>query len=154
MIQMRSGLSPAANIDAAVRLIGEAKSAGADYVLTPDTASVPAGDVTFKVKNNGKIAHALEIEGNGVEEKTGNIQPGTGATLRVTLTKDGSYEMYCPIDGHKQNGMLASLTVGGAATGGMTTGETTLMPYWERVASRYAATSLYERGTMARGTGR
>jgi predicted amidohydrolase len=28
MIQMRSGLAPAANLDAAVTLIGEAKSAG------------------------------------------------------------------------------------------------------------------------------
>jgi predicted amidohydrolase len=40
MIQMRSGLTPAANIDAAVRLIGEAKSAGADYVLTPEMTNI------------------------------------------------------------------------------------------------------------------
>ena len=42
MIQMRSGLNPAANIDAAVRLIGEAKSAGADYVLTPEMTNILA----------------------------------------------------------------------------------------------------------------
>ena len=35
MIQMRSGLTPGANSDDAARMIGEAKSAGADYVLTP-----------------------------------------------------------------------------------------------------------------------
>ena len=35
LVQMRSGLSSHANLDAAVRLIEEAKSAGADYVLTP-----------------------------------------------------------------------------------------------------------------------
>ena len=40
MIQMRSGLAPAANIDAAVRMIGEAKSAGADYVLTPEMTNI------------------------------------------------------------------------------------------------------------------
>jgi predicted amidohydrolase len=40
MIQMRSGLTPAANIEAAVRLIGEAKSAGADYVLTPEMTNI------------------------------------------------------------------------------------------------------------------
>ena len=33
MIQMRSSLTPGANIDDAVRMIGEAKAAGADYVL-------------------------------------------------------------------------------------------------------------------------
>ena len=42
MIQMRSGLDPAANIDAAVRLIGEAKSAGADYVQTPEMTNILA----------------------------------------------------------------------------------------------------------------
>jgi predicted amidohydrolase len=42
MIQMRSGLDPAANIDAAVRLIGEAKSAGAHYVLTPEMTNILA----------------------------------------------------------------------------------------------------------------
>ncbi len=40
MIQMRTGLTPAANIDAAARLIGEAKSAGADYVLTPEMTNI------------------------------------------------------------------------------------------------------------------
>ncbi|HWU25739.1 MAG TPA: carbon-nitrogen hydrolase family protein [Rhizomicrobium sp.] len=42
MIQMRSGLNPAANIDAAARMIGEAKAAGADYVLTPEMTNILA----------------------------------------------------------------------------------------------------------------
>jgi deaminated glutathione amidase len=42
MIQMRSGLDPVANIAAAVRMIGEAKSAGADYVLTPEMTNILA----------------------------------------------------------------------------------------------------------------
>jgi predicted amidohydrolase len=42
MIQMRSGLSPTANIDDAARLIGEAKSAGADYALTPEMTNILA----------------------------------------------------------------------------------------------------------------
>ena len=44
MIQMRSGLKPAANVDAAVKLIGEAKTAGADYVQTPEMTNVLAGN--------------------------------------------------------------------------------------------------------------
>ena len=40
MIQMRSGLTPATNIDDAVRMIGEAKSAGAEYVLTPEMTNI------------------------------------------------------------------------------------------------------------------
>ena len=42
MIQMRSGLKPATNIDDAVRMIGEAKSAGAEYVLTPEMTNILA----------------------------------------------------------------------------------------------------------------
>jgi predicted amidohydrolase len=42
MIQMRSGLQPAANIDDAARMIGEAKSAGAEYVLTPEMTNILA----------------------------------------------------------------------------------------------------------------
>lgn len=42
MIQMQSGLSPAANLDDAVRLIGEAKAAGADYVQTPEMTNIMA----------------------------------------------------------------------------------------------------------------
>lgn len=40
MIQTRSGLKPATNIDDAVRMIGEAKSAGAEYVLTPEMTNI------------------------------------------------------------------------------------------------------------------
>jgi predicted amidohydrolase len=43
MIQMRSGLMPAANVDAAARMIGEAKNAGAEYVLTPEMTNILAG---------------------------------------------------------------------------------------------------------------
>jgi deaminated glutathione amidase len=42
MIQMRSGLSPAGNVDDAVRMIGEAKTAGCEYVLTPEMTNVMA----------------------------------------------------------------------------------------------------------------
>src|SRR5690348_502027 len=42
MIQMRSGLTPGANVDEAVRMIGEAKTAGADYVLTPEMTNILA----------------------------------------------------------------------------------------------------------------
>jgi len=40
LVQMRSGLAPQANLDAAMRLIGEAKDGGADYVLTPEMTNI------------------------------------------------------------------------------------------------------------------
>ena len=40
LIQMRSGITPAANVDTASRLIAEAKAAGADYVQTPEMTNI------------------------------------------------------------------------------------------------------------------
>jgi predicted amidohydrolase len=44
LIQMRSGRTPQANLDAAARLIGEAKSGGAAYVLTPEMTNIIESD--------------------------------------------------------------------------------------------------------------
>jgi predicted amidohydrolase len=44
MIQMRSGLTPAANVDAAAALIAEAKAGGADYVQTPEMTNLLAAN--------------------------------------------------------------------------------------------------------------
>ncbi|MBV9557752.1 MAG: carbon-nitrogen hydrolase family protein [Pseudolabrys sp.] len=40
MIQMRSGVSPEANLDAATKLITQAKAAGAHYVQTPEVTNI------------------------------------------------------------------------------------------------------------------
>jgi deaminated glutathione amidase len=40
LVQMRSGLDPATNLDAAVKLIAEAKAGGAEYVLTPEMTNI------------------------------------------------------------------------------------------------------------------
>jgi predicted amidohydrolase len=40
LVQMRSGRTPAHNVDAAVRLIRDAKTGGADYVLTPEMTNI------------------------------------------------------------------------------------------------------------------
>ena len=40
LIQMRSGTAPAANVDMAAKLIGEAKTGGADYVQTPEMTNI------------------------------------------------------------------------------------------------------------------
>jgi uncharacterized cupredoxin-like copper-binding protein len=104
-----------------------------EFSITPSSiALTKPGTYTFKATNNGHIGHALEIEGHGIEQKTATIGPGKTATLQVEFSKAGSYEVYCPIDDHKNKGMKASLTVGGSAapavggtsTEGTTTGQT------------------------------
>ena len=43
LIQMRSSITPQVNMDAAAKLIGEAKSGGSDYVLTPEMTNIYEG---------------------------------------------------------------------------------------------------------------
>src|SRR5437764_1375983 len=40
LVQMRAGRSPAANLDAVTKLIGEAKDSGANYVQTPEMTNI------------------------------------------------------------------------------------------------------------------
>src|SRR6267378_4253305 len=79
-------------------------------------SSITAGPVTFTVANTGNIPHAFEVEGQGIEQETTVIQPGSSATLTITL-KPGKYEVYCPVgnDSHKKLGMQADLNVVRAA---------------------------------------
>ena len=89
-----------------------------DFAFDPPTIQLDqAGEYTFRLTNDGGTAHALEIDGQGVEEETETIGPGETAELTVELG-DGEYEMYCPVDGHRDQGMEGTLVVGGAGAGG------------------------------------
>src|ERR671923_532482 len=91
-----------------------------DFAFDPSTITVDqAGSVTFHLVNDGKTEHALEIEGNGVEEETDTIAPGETVDLTVDL-KEGEYEMYCPVDGHRDLGMEGTVQIGAGAGGGGT----------------------------------
>jgi uncharacterized cupredoxin-like copper-binding protein len=82
-----------------------------DFALSPSTVTIDApGTYTFEATNDGGTDHALEIEGNGVEEETDTISPGDSASVTVDL-ESGTYEMYCPIDGHRDQGMEGEISV-------------------------------------------
>jgi uncharacterized cupredoxin-like copper-binding protein len=68
------------------------------------------GTYVFKAVNSGDTVHALEIEGEGIEEETKEIEHGQSAELKVKL-KAGTYELYCPVDGHKEEGMEGKVMV-------------------------------------------
>ncbi len=103
------------------------------YVLTADQTSVKAGDVTFKVTDQGKKDHEtvllkldgttaydkLPIDGatNRVGEDTNvgetgdpDLTPGETRSFTVNLTP-GTYVLVCNIEKHYGLGMRSLLTV-------------------------------------------
>jgi plastocyanin len=87
-------------------------TADPDGGLTFDKTELTAkpGKVTITMDNPSDVPHAVEVEGNGVEEETKTLTNGT-ADVTVDL-KAGEYVFYCPVDGHKEGGMEGTLTVG------------------------------------------
>jgi plastocyanin len=78
--------------------------------------TVPAGKITFQIKNEGTMTHGFFVRGNGVQQGSPDIPVGQSGTLSLTL-KPGSYTVYCPLAdlSHRKAGMLATLVVTGAA---------------------------------------
>jgi uncharacterized cupredoxin-like copper-binding protein len=65
-------------------------------------------DVTFNFTNQGALEHAFKIDDPLVESK---IVPGGGTDSLVVNLPAGTYEFYCPVPGHKEAGMVGTLTV-------------------------------------------
>jgi plastocyanin len=69
-----------------------------------------AGKVTLSMANPSGIPHAVAVEGNGVDKDGKTVQKGGTSTVTVDL-KAGTYDFYCPVDGHRAAGMEGKLTV-------------------------------------------
>jgi plastocyanin len=82
---------------------------GGDISWEPGDLSASAGSVTIKLVNESDVPHAVEVEGNGVEEESETIT-GSETDLTVDL-EPGEYTFYCPVGEHRQNGMEGTLTV-------------------------------------------
>jgi plastocyanin len=72
--------------------------------------SAKAGKVTLTMDNPSDIPHAVAIEGKGVDVDGKTVMKGGVSTASADL-KPGTYEFYCPVDGHKAAGMKGTLTV-------------------------------------------
>jgi len=89
----------------------QASNASNAYVFTPSTITVPAGSVTFWVRNAGSEEHEFEIfNGAQVVDEIEGLVPGLTKTLTVTLAP-GEYTFVCKLNGHDLAGMKGTLTV-------------------------------------------
>jgi plastocyanin len=82
---------------------------GGNISWEPAELSAAAGSVTINLVNESDVPHAVEVEGNGVEEESETITAGE-TELTVDL-EAGEYTFYCPVGQHRQNGMEGTLTV-------------------------------------------
>ena len=94
------------------RLPAELNAKLSEWKIQLSEETVVEGLVTLTINNTGSIPHALEVEGQGIEQRSPLIQPASSATLSLTL-KAGNYEVYCPVgdDSHKKLGMETHLKV-------------------------------------------
>ena len=92
-----------------------------EFKLSPSTVTLSKpGTYAFKAENEGSYQHSLEIEGKGVKSEGGEageakleqaLNPGESGVLKVSFQESGTYEMYCPVDGHKLAGMKGEVVV-------------------------------------------
>jgi uncharacterized cupredoxin-like copper-binding protein len=92
-----------------------------EFNLSPSTVTLSKpGTYAFKAENEGSAEHNLEIDGKGVESEGGkagearleqNIDSGESGVLTVTFQEPGTYEMYCPVIGHRLAGMKGEVVV-------------------------------------------
>lgn len=86
------------------------ESGGLSFDRSELTARAGSVTVTLDNPSGNQMPHAVEVEGNGVEEETKTIEPGARASVTVDL-RPGRYVFYCPVGQHRQAGMEGTLTV-------------------------------------------
>ncbi len=79
-----------------------------DVKFNTTEISIPAGtDVTFTFENKGALQHDFTIDSPPLS--SGTLASGETATLKVNVPA-GAYTYYCSQIGHRQAGMLGTLT--------------------------------------------
>ncbi len=74
------------------------------------SAEAPAGALTINSVNASSIPHNIALEGGGVDEQGEVVQDGGTSTVEVDV-EPGEYEFYCSVPGHREGGMVGTLTV-------------------------------------------
>jgi uncharacterized cupredoxin-like copper-binding protein len=79
-----------------------------DIYFEPSEVTIPANtDVTVNLPNEGVTPHNFAIDALGID-----VDIAPGATEQVVINAPaGEYEYYCNVPGHKQAGMVGTLTV-------------------------------------------
>jgi uncharacterized cupredoxin-like copper-binding protein len=100
--------SPAAEAGSEQVATGAIEVVSHDIYFEPAELTIPADtDVTVTLPNEGVTLHNFAIDELGIDV---DIQPGE-TTETIINAPAGIYEFYCNVPGHKQAGMVGTLTV-------------------------------------------
>ncbi len=80
-----------------------------DIAFEPNEFTIPAGtDVVVTITNEGVLEHDFHVEELGIASDL----LGNGETTTVTINAEaGTYEFFCAVPGHREAGMVGTLTV-------------------------------------------
>jgi cytochrome c oxidase subunit 2 len=80
-----------------------------DIKFDPPSLTIPANTpVTVTLVNKGASVHTFDID--ALKVNSGDVQPGATTTVTINAPA-GTYQYYCAIPGHKEAGMVGTLTV-------------------------------------------
>jgi plastocyanin len=100
------GLGPASDVRG-----GQVEIELDDFLIRPQNLRAEAGELTFEVRNRGRLGHNFRLrDGRGEPVAITTLLPGEGASETVTLRR-GSYKMVCTVANHEQLGMTGRLVV-------------------------------------------
>jgi plastocyanin len=81
---------------------------GREFFFAPSELSASAGEIKVTLTNAGIIEHDFHIDAI----PTAHVLSDPGEANEVTFTAEaGVYEFYCTIPGHREAGMVGTLTV-------------------------------------------
>lgn len=81
-----------------------------DLAFEPSELTIPAGTgVVVTIQNHGQLQHDFNID--ELQVRTELLDAGDSTTVTINAAA-GAYEFYCSVTGHKEAGMVGTLTVG------------------------------------------
>jgi hypothetical protein len=120
------GVASAAILAAAVTVVSVASSGGGDttetttpfvgstlnvilgdYLIAGDLTA-PAGNVRLEAVNQGGIIHNVGVRRGPI---SGDMKPGGAFTVELGSLAPGTYQLYCDIVDHVEQGMVADLVI-------------------------------------------
>ncbi len=119
---------------------GAAAPATADVTLSefrfsPLMITLPVEGGTINISNTGSAVHTFSVPELGL--KSGDINPGATAQVKVGPVAAGMYNVLCEIAGHAANGMTASLMIG-AGSGDAAAAATPTTMTWQQMDAMMA----------------